>query len=167
MEMQKDYESRGIDWDLEGCISYNTFPFTLDDIEKVLAVVEGENDEKDWNWVIQLKDTCVIAMERNEYYAFIMGGCDYTGWDCQSWGTWELSTTPWGAAKYALGDVQIKDKSPFESGMGHMLQMLSGTYGDNLHENYEDLLRQLTDGKNKTWYEKKDEEFGTDSLPKI
>ena len=70
------YEARGIDWDLVACLQYNAQDgFTVADIAKVLAVVEGENDGADWRWVLRLNDG---------RFVFLQGGCDYTGWDCQS-----------------------------------------------------------------------------------
>lgn len=37
---------------------------------------QGEHDCKDWIWRITTEDG-------SEWVA--IGGCDYTGWDCQSW----------------------------------------------------------------------------------
>lgn len=51
--------------------------FTIDDVAEVIAHVEGENDEKDWQVVVELKDGRA---------AWISAGCDYTGWDCQASG---------------------------------------------------------------------------------
>lgn len=41
-------------------------------VDKVLAVVEGENYEADWHWVVKFS---------NDELGYIRGGCDYTGWD--------------------------------------------------------------------------------------
>ena len=69
-------EGRGIDWDLKSCLDYNPQDgWGLDDIANVLAVVEGEHDGKDWHWLIRLND---------ERHVKLVGGCDYTGWDCRS-----------------------------------------------------------------------------------
>lgn len=51
--------------------------FTLDDVEKLLAADPGENDGAYWVAIVVLKDG---------RFAYIRAGCDYTGWDCQSWG---------------------------------------------------------------------------------
>ena len=72
---QKEFESRGIDYDLVAAIDYNECPFSAPDIERVLAVWEGENDGDSWRWIVLLKD--------GTFY-YMLGGCDYTGWDCQS-----------------------------------------------------------------------------------
>jgi len=37
----------------------------------------GANDESDWYWI--------LTVDGKTYYA--TGGCDYTGWDCQSSGS--------------------------------------------------------------------------------
>jgi hypothetical protein len=129
------FSSRGIDYDLQSCLDYNPQPFTVDDIERVLAVWEGENDGDDWRWVLLLKDG---------RYAFLQGGCDYTGWDCQSWATSAFDDTPEDSAKRALGDIE-------------------SDYGSDPQVVYESLLRQITEGKNKTWREQKDDEFGVQS----
>lgn len=47
------------------------------DVERVFAMREGENDERNWLCYGQLKDG---------RYFFLSAGCDYTGWDCQSGG---------------------------------------------------------------------------------
>lgn len=64
------------DWDLRACLEYNGVGYTLEDIARVLAVYEGENDGEDWRWILLRKDGTFEALQ---------GGCDYTGWDCQSW----------------------------------------------------------------------------------
>lgn len=51
--------------------------FGFDDIEAVLAADAGENDEARWVAVLRLRDG---------RFAYLTAGCDYTGWDCQSWG---------------------------------------------------------------------------------
>jgi hypothetical protein len=49
----------------------STDPFTLDDVEDVIASVDGENDGPSWVAIVRLKD---------QRYAAIEAGCDYTGW---------------------------------------------------------------------------------------
>jgi hypothetical protein len=44
------------------------------------CIQEGENDGPDWIWLLTLDDLSEWRAE---------GGCDYTGWDCQSSLTWE------------------------------------------------------------------------------
>lgn len=46
----------------------------VDDIESILLEITGYNDGPDWHWVCKTKTG----------YCYIVGGCDYTGWDCRS-----------------------------------------------------------------------------------
>ena len=52
-------------------------PFGRRDVAEVIAMQEGENDERDW--------LCVGRLSDGRYF-FLTAGCDYTGWDCQSGG---------------------------------------------------------------------------------
>lgn len=61
--------------DLAYAIEYNSAPFGLDDIADVVCEAFGERDEDSWVWVVTVKD--------GRRYR-LTGGCDYTGWDCQS-----------------------------------------------------------------------------------
>lgn len=62
--------------DLHYALSSNTpLKFKAQDVTHILAEVCGEHDGYDWWWIIKLT---------NERYFLISGGCDYTGWDCQS-----------------------------------------------------------------------------------
>lgn len=65
--------------DPERCIGskVSEAPFTREDVEEVIALSEGENDEADWLGLFLLKDG---------RYAFLTAWCDYTGWDCQAGG---------------------------------------------------------------------------------
>lgn len=45
------------------------------DIDVIVAEVCGENDGVNWFWIILRKDS---------KFQYVTGGCDYTGWDCQS-----------------------------------------------------------------------------------
>ncbi len=49
--------------------------FNYSDIEGLIAEIPGHNDEDDWFWIGKLKDGRFFGAR---------GGCDYTGWDCQS-----------------------------------------------------------------------------------
>ena len=57
-------ENNGLDGDFEET-----------DIKKIIAEVAGENDEYSWYWIVSLN---------SDKFALLEGGCDYTGWDCQS-----------------------------------------------------------------------------------
>lgn len=148
---QAERERRGIDYDLYACLEYNPQSFAVEEVEKVLAVWEGQNDGDDWRWVLKLSDG---------RFCFLQGGCDYTGWDCQSWASSEFKGTPEDAAKLALGELTIGDKSPMDAGLGHMLNAMTGTYLDNVQQVYDSLMEQLTSNKLKTWRENTDSEFG-------
>jgi hypothetical protein len=63
------------DGELQICLAYNPQKFAFEDIDVQLAVVPGEADGPDWHWIVRLTDGS---------FALIEGGCDYTGWDCQS-----------------------------------------------------------------------------------
>lgn len=83
-EYTKDFSERRIDSDLESNFEYNGsgMPgFRLEDIAYVLAALMGENDGPDYHWIVAMKD---------HTYAYVTGGCDYTGWDCQSSGSSEI-----------------------------------------------------------------------------
>lgn len=47
-------------------------PFGREDVESIIAMDDGENDEQDWLVTGKLKDG---------RFFFINAGCDYTGWD--------------------------------------------------------------------------------------
>lgn len=145
-------QETGIDYDLDACLEYNPQPFNILDIERVLAVWSGENDGDDWRWIILLRDG---------RYVFLQGGCDYTGWDCQSWATSEFAETAEQAAEKAKGDISAEEgNAPWNAGFGHMLNIMDGTYMANANEVYDSLTQQLTEGKDKTWREKMDNEMG-------
>jgi hypothetical protein len=130
------------DDDLDACLRHNPQEgVTPEAIAAVLAVWEGENGD-DWRWVVALTDG---------RFAFIQGGCDYTGWDCQSWATSVVVATPERAAEGALGDVPVSGDGPAGAGLGHALAILTGEYMKNAAAIRDDLLRQLREGKAITW----------------
>ena len=45
---------------------------SMDIIEKIVFEDRGEKDERNWLWVLLLKDG---------RWVFVNAGCDYTGWD--------------------------------------------------------------------------------------
>lgn len=145
------YERLG--YDLAACLEYNPQDGITDEtIAAVLAVWEGENDGDDWRWIVSLTDG---------RFAFIQGGCDYTGWDCQSWASSEITDDADAAALCALPENTppgtLLDPP---QGLGHMVSILTGTYMKNAQEVYMSLALQLQEGKIETWREQKDKEFG-------
>lgn len=80
-DKDNDYGQRGIDDDLAQCIYYadsSDIDFGLDDIERVLAVHEGEPDGDCWRWVLLMK---------NGDFTLLVSSSAYSGWDCG--GSWE------------------------------------------------------------------------------
>ena len=59
-------------YDLRSACEYNNIDSS--DLVDVLLEITGENDEADWHWIVTTTSG----------FAYISGGCDYTGWDCQS-----------------------------------------------------------------------------------
>lgn len=68
-------------FDLMYACQYNGWGPLTDGVGVVRLTMaqQGCNDEEDWIWFVELTDGTVWQA---------MGGCDYTGWDCQSWLTW-------------------------------------------------------------------------------
>ena len=62
-----------IDYDVRAACEYNGIDSS--DLLKVLLELTGENDGASWHWILSTK---------TGGFAYISGGCDYTGWDCQS-----------------------------------------------------------------------------------
>lgn len=82
---QEDCIERRIDSDLSYAVEYNDVaPFRLQDVAYVLAALMGERDGPNYHWVIAMKD---------HTYAYVEGGCDYTGWDCQSHASADIYTS--------------------------------------------------------------------------
>lgn len=46
-------------------------------VDKIIAMIEGENDGPFWTGIFKLKDGRFIS---------VCSGCDYTGWDCKAEG---------------------------------------------------------------------------------
>lgn len=81
---ETDAIERRIDYDLSSAMNYaitDTKGFALEDVAYVLAYLQGENDGPDFHWIIAMKD---------HTYAYVSGGCDYTGWDCRAGGYVEM-----------------------------------------------------------------------------
>lgn len=124
-----------IDYDLRACLEYNPQEgFTVEDIRQVLAVWEGENDGDDWRWVLRLMNGLNVCL---------IGGCDYTGWDCQSSASSSFHSTAIGAADAARLDWLGRPRN-------------------DVHQS---LIRQIEEGKAETWRERMDKELGVDSDP--
>lgn len=70
--------------------------FKREDIEEIVALSEGTNDEENWIAVFKLTDGRV---------AFLDAGCDYTGWGCREWGESEVCGTLEDMIRYGLTDT--------------------------------------------------------------
>ena len=69
-------------------------PFTIDDVERVIAFDNGENDGASWITILFLKD---------KRFAFLTAGCDYTGWGCQESGNAVISHNLINLLQFGLG----------------------------------------------------------------
>lgn len=86
-----------LDYDLRAALECNSLAHKLEEIDRVLLEITGEADEAQWHWILALKDG---------RFAYVTGGCDYTGWDCQSDCDWFDDLTLDGAFLLAPIDVQ-------------------------------------------------------------
>lgn len=67
-------------YDLAQAMSHNDWgPASTHEITGLVLEQRGENDESDWRWRVNFSDGSTWVAE---------GGCDYTGWDCQSHLSW-------------------------------------------------------------------------------
>lgn len=58
--------------------------FGIDEVKRVIAYDEGENDGDSWVLVAELNDG---------RFGYVDAWCDYTGWDCQAGGSSETADT--------------------------------------------------------------------------
>lgn len=64
--------------DLTSALYHNgEWTYRFSDISSIVMEQQGENETRDWVWTVRTKT--------GTYQ--VQGGCDYTGWDCQSWVT--------------------------------------------------------------------------------
>ena len=69
--------------ELAYCMEYNEHPLKQDDsITKIMMLNQGERDGSYWIWY--------VSVNHGQYLYVVVAGCDYTGWDCQAWSTWQL-----------------------------------------------------------------------------
>ena len=57
------------------CSENDAGPADTHQITNLVMVQQGANDESDWIWHVTFDDGTTWVAQ---------GGCDYTGWDCQS-----------------------------------------------------------------------------------
>ncbi len=76
--MSLKFTTRNDDTDLAYALENNSVTASSDTVTEVLGYIAGQNDGQDWHWLVKLA---------NDKVAYLRGGCDYTGWDCQSYVT--------------------------------------------------------------------------------
>lgn len=86
MTAQELEEFKG-DYDWKEAVGFA--PFDMLEIEDVIAMDTGVNDEESWVAVVKLT---------NGRFGYVDAWCDYTGWDCQSGGS--------GGIRETLADLQ-------------------------------------------------------------
>jgi hypothetical protein len=93
-----DRDWKTVAFDLDSMLECNpqALPFKMPTEVDLYACVMGENDEYDWYWLIR----------KDKWFYYVQGGCDYTGWDCQSWGSSSKHKT----LKAALEAAPVKEK---------------------------------------------------------
>ena len=73
---------------------YDLTPFTREDVVEISGISEGENDGRDWVIYGKLKDG---------RWFLLVAGCDYTGWDCRSWGKAWIGKSKEEIERFAMG----------------------------------------------------------------
>lgn len=72
-------------WDFISAVRHNGHPFPhgvdLPAITDLKMIKQGYNDGPDWDWTVSFSNGDIWK---------VVGGCDYTGWDCQSSIEWTL-----------------------------------------------------------------------------
>ena len=89
---------------------------TKEDIDVIVAEVCGENDGANWYWVVKRKS--------DKKYIYVSGGCDYSGWDCQSLAS---SSGPYDTAKDAAIQAPEKEDDYDRFPRQALLRQLTGT----------------------------------------
>lgn len=70
----EESDAMGLGYDLGAAFRYHNLEVASKPVEIVLELT-GQNDGAEWHWILRLEGGT---------YAYVTGGCDYTGWDCQS-----------------------------------------------------------------------------------
>ncbi|MEK5166186.1 hypothetical protein NYE69_28175 [Paenibacillus sp. FSL R5-0527] len=76
------FEAAGAPEVVQFAKSVFTAPFNREDVAEIIAISDGKNDGPNWIGVFRLKDG---------RFGTVDAGCDYTGWDCQQWGSAEVA----------------------------------------------------------------------------
>lgn len=90
------------DYDFVVCLNYNPSDCALlSDLRDVYLIKRGERGRAEWIWVVSTHD---------DMYYRVIGGCDYTGWDCKSYADWQPIWE--GAAKKNVMDAGLVWREP-------------------------------------------------------
>lgn len=73
----------GDDYNLSSCLQ-NNLQYIPGKVTSIVACIEGKHEGAYWHWIVTLD---------NKNFAYITGGCDYTGWDGQSGASSEEAKT--------------------------------------------------------------------------
>jgi hypothetical protein len=92
--------------DLIYAIHNNSGP-NVAEIDGIVLQITGENDVSDWHWIVKMKDGS---------FGYGHGGCDYTGWDCQSSFDWHPAATAFEAIQLADEQIRMEFEQMVESG---------------------------------------------------
>lgn len=75
----------------------NAETFSREDVSRIKGQSEGENDERDWIVWGELKDG---------RWFIAVGGCDYTGWDCQASNHGSVASTEAALIRFGMTSEQ-------------------------------------------------------------
>lgn len=78
-------------------LKVNLDEVSREDVKKIIAAANGENDGADWIGLFELKDGRFLIAS---------GGCDYTGWDCHASNHLAVADSLTTAIRFGLGDSE-------------------------------------------------------------
>jgi len=93
-----------LDDDLMSAFEYHLEKEDKANLFHLWAQIPGEADGPDWYWVVEMR-----SEYKGKKFALVVGGCDYTGWDCQSSAKIFFFDTIEEAAQSAKDDYYRKD----------------------------------------------------------
>lgn len=82
-KLEKRFPNEDV-YNLCSALGENAVSWPDGELLDIKLLVQGENEGPDWVWAVKIHNETL-----RETKIFIgQGGCDYTGWDCQSWFEW-------------------------------------------------------------------------------
>lgn len=78
-KLQEMFPGQDVDDFASACGSNSWGPAEKQGIASIMCIQSGMNDSEEWIWLVRLLDGT---------HWWVVGGCDYTGWDCQSYLDW-------------------------------------------------------------------------------